>query len=107
MHPGPLSACYLSQMIGYLKDDETLASQELQDVEITMQRLLQTETKPTYEIFSVGLNLQSFELPYLLTLAKAMLCSLHLDPSIILEKDDVRMMHRREFQHYQKDLADL
>ena len=51
---GPLSDFYLPQMIGYLKLDTIITSQEFHDLESKTKEFLKAETKPHYEIFSVS-----------------------------------------------------
>ena len=51
---GALSDFYLPQMIGYLKSDRILASQEFQDLDPTTRDFLQMDTEPHYEIISVS-----------------------------------------------------
>ena len=51
---GALSDFYLPQMIGYLKSDKIIASQELQNLDATTRDSLQMDTQPHYEIISVG-----------------------------------------------------
>lgn len=53
---GPLSDYYLPQMISYLKSDRILSSREFQELDSAVQKELQAETTPHYELISVSLS---------------------------------------------------
>lgn len=54
---GPLSACYLPQMIAYFRSESIMNSKEFEHLDTKLRRALQEETKPNYEIISVSLGL--------------------------------------------------
>ena len=53
---GPLSNCYLPQMIGYLKSERVKNSREFKQLDSAVQQHFQAETKPNYELISVSVR---------------------------------------------------
>ena len=51
---GHLAGYYLPQLISYCKSDSIISSKEFRELDNAAQRALQAETKPSYEILSVG-----------------------------------------------------
>ena len=51
---GPLSDYYLPQMISYLKSDRISSSKEFEELDNLVQKHLQAETTPNYELISVS-----------------------------------------------------
>lgn len=51
---GPLTGYYMPQMVGYLKSDKTLGSDEFGELEETTKSLFRKTTKPAFEILSVS-----------------------------------------------------
>ena len=51
---GPLADYYLPQMISYLKSDRISSSREFEELDNLVQKHLQAETTPNYELISVS-----------------------------------------------------
>lgn len=56
---GPLFGYYLPQMNAYFQSESIVGSQELRELDITIQMALQADTKPSYETISVSRTLVS------------------------------------------------
>ena len=51
---GPLSNCYLPQMIAYLRSNRVLRSEEFQKLDDAVRNGYEAKTKPNYELISVS-----------------------------------------------------
>lgn len=53
---GPLASYFMPQMIGFIRSDEILASDEFSKLSALSRSGLSGKTKPTYEIISVSFS---------------------------------------------------